>query len=219
MLSCNQADKVEGNMLNNSISFSPDLQQYIIKVKNNFSSINEERKKQLLELSNYLKNDNSSKLTFICTHNSRRSHMAQIWAATAAAYYGLKNVETYSGGTESTAFNPRAVAAIERAGFNIQKGPGENPKYQVSFHNSAKPMICFSKKYDDDFNPSENFVAIMTCSQADEACPYVAGAKQRFSIPYEDPKVADNTPKEKAKYDERCLQIATEMFFVFDNVN
>ncbi len=36
-----------------------------------------------------LESGKPAKLTFICTSNSRRSHMSQIWAQTAAYYYGL----------------------------------------------------------------------------------------------------------------------------------
>jgi arsenate reductase len=160
----------------------------------------------------------SAGLLFICTHNSRRSHMGQLWAATAAAWFGIEGVETYSGGTESTAFNPRAVAALERAGFAIDEADGDNPRYGVSFAADGPAMKAWSKKYDDPANPTEGFAAIMTCSAADKACPNVPGADLRIAVPYEDPKVADDTPGEAAKYDERATQIAAEMFYLFSRV-
>jgi arsenate reductase len=79
-------------------------------------------------------------------------------------------------------------------------------------------MICFSKKFDDDFNPKTNFAAIMTCSEADENCPFVPGAEFRKSITYTDPKEADGTNREVEVYDERCRQIATEMFYMMNLV-
>jgi arsenate reductase len=157
-------------------------------------------------------------LLFICTHNSRRSHMGQLWAATAAAWFGVDGVKTYSGGTESTAFDPRAVAALERAGFAIEKPEGDNPHYAVAFAAAGPTMEAWSKEYDDEANPTEGFAAIMTCSAADEACPNVVGADLRVAVPYEDPKVADGTPVEAAKYDERAAQIAAEMFYLFSRV-
>jgi arsenate reductase len=58
----------------------------------------------------------------------------------------------------------------------------------------------------------------MTCTSADQGCPFVAGAEKRFSIPFEDPKIADGTPEQASKYEERSLQIATEMKFIFSQI-
>lgn len=156
-------------------------------------------------------------MTFICTHNSRRSHLAQVWAATAAARYGFSQVYTYSGGTEATAFNSRAVAALERAGFDVLKTSDDrNPVYHVRYAADAAPLTCFSKVYDQAPNPGDGFCAVMTCGDANERCPVVHGAAQRIAITYEDPKSADGTPAEAARYDERCAQIAREMLYAFD---
>lgn len=160
-----------------------------------------------------------ARLNFICTHNSRRSHLGQIWAQTAAAYFGVEAVETFSGGTEATAFNPRAVAALERAGFVVTSPGGDNPRYEVSFDAKQPPLICLSKVYDDPTNPTEHFAAVMTCTDADENCPVVFGSSLRLSLPYEDPKAADGTNMEKIRYDERSDQIATEMLYVFSRVS
>ena len=161
-----------------------------------------------------------AKLVFICTHNSRRSHLAQIWAQTAAHYFGIPTVETYSGGNEATAFNPRAVTAIARAGFRVEQSSQDiNPVYRVSFADGMDPMECFSKVYDQPPNPTHDFCAVMTCSQADNACPLVIGATDRIAIPFDDPKVFDGTGQEAAKYDERCRQIAREMLYVFSQVD
>lgn len=136
---------------------------------------------------------------FVCTHNSRRSHMAQLIALASAQRRGLSNVRTFSGGTEVTAFDPRASAALERAGF-VTVG-------------------AFSKKIDDPANPSADFVAVMTCSQADAACPVVPGATRRVTVPYEDPKVADGTPEETQRYDERVAQIGRDLVWVFSKLS
>ncbi len=201
----------------------PKLEQNIQQAIGAFDQINAQRKQELADIANFVqeninKND-GVKLTFICTHNSRRSHISQIWAKTAAAFYGIPNVETYSGGTEATAFNPRAVAALERAGFKIDKTTEDgNPIYHIRYADDAVPMTSFSKVYNDAPNPTEGFCAVMTCSSADEACPVVFGAAHRVAIPYEDPKVADNTPEEAAIYDERCRQICREMLYLFSLV-
>ena len=145
--------------------------------------------------------------------------MSQLWASAAAAHYGVeKGINTYSGGTEVTAFNPRAVAAMERAGFIFEKGGGENPHYLAKFAENGPEFTCWSKKYDDQANPQTNFAAILTCSEADKNCPYIPGATLRSPIKYEDPKEFDGTADEQKAYDERCRQIATEMFFLMSEV-
>jgi protein-tyrosine-phosphatase len=144
--------------------------------------------------------------------------MAQLWAAVAARTYGIR-ATTYSGGTESTAFNPRAVAAMERAGFNIDKTTDDqNPIYHVRYSDQQPALTCFSKKYAGDPNPRQDFAAVMVCSDADRACPTVPGAAGRFALPFVDPKVSDGTPQEAATYDERCAQIARELLYVMSRV-
>ena len=198
------------------------LNNYIREIKKETSQITSERKKVLRQVSDYIREkreeEKTAKLTFICTHNSRRSTLSQIWAAVFAHYYGIDQVETFSGGTEATAFNPRAVAAIERAGFVVKNKEGENPHYSVYFSDDAKPLECFSKTYDDPFNPQKDFVAVMTCSDADQNCPFIPGASKRISLPYRDPKESDGTPQESDVYDERCRQIAMEMAYVMSQL-
>jgi arsenate reductase (thioredoxin) len=202
--------------------FYPALQKNIEEITKEFNQIPAERKSDLKLLADYIEikkgYGEEILLTFICTHNSRRSHMSQIWAATAAAFYGLENIKTFSGGTEATAFNARAVKAIKEIGFTVENPGGENPHYKVTFAENSKPMECFSKKYNDPFNPERNFFAIMTCSHADETCPIVRGADDRVSLPYDDPKAFDGTPQEAEKYEERCKQIAREIFYAFSLV-
>lgn len=200
----------------------PEVELYTKRALLRIDRIPRERKGALERVAAFVasKRDagEDSELTFICTHNSRRSQMGQLWAAVAAAHFGVDGVRTYSGGTEATAFDRRAVAAMERAGFLVENPGGDNPRYQVSFDELGPILECFSKTYDDPSNPSEGFAAIMTCSDADAACPVVRGAAFRAAIQYQDPKVADGTPRESAAYDERCLQIATEMLYVFSRV-
>ena len=202
--------------------FYPEIEAYIEKNIGNFDEIEDERKAELKKLSLYIQSKKTKnekvELIFICTHNSRRSHLSQFWAMVAADYYSVNDIYTYSGGTEATAFNPRSVACLQRAGFKINKeneAETENPVYEVSYKNNQNSVKGFSKKYNDESNPKENFAAVMTCSHADKNCPLVLGASFRVAIPYTDPKFADNSPKEEATYDERCKQIANEMFYIF----
>ncbi len=186
-------------------------------------SVPNERKEVLQPLIEYIQNKvNTNKeirLNFICTHNSRRSHLSQIWAQTMAFHFGVQNIVCYSGGTEATAMFPKVAETLTNQGFEIQKlSEAQNPVYAVKFDENQLPIICFSKTYFDDFNPKNNFGAIMTCNNADEGCPMVLGAEARFSIKYDDPKAFDGTDVMNEKYAERSLQIASEMFFVFSQI-
>ncbi|MDW8848587.1 protein-tyrosine-phosphatase [Flavobacterium sp. MMLR14_040] len=188
-----------------------------------FNQIPEERKTILQSLVNYIQNkvDNKQpiRLNLICTHNSRRSHLSQVWAQTAAANYNIQNVSCYSGGTEATALFPMVAETLQYSGFKVKViSEGQNPVYSIKFASNELPVIGFSKTYDDDFNPQSEFVAIMTCSQADGGCPFIEGAEKRIPITFEDPKVSDGTPKQKKVYLERSLQIGTEMFYVFSQI-
>jgi protein-tyrosine-phosphatase len=202
----------------------PELAAFVEQTVGEFARIPAERRATLGRIAEMVSertgSEQPARLTFICTHNSRRSHMSQLWAQTAAHVYGVLPVQTYSGGTEATAFNPRAVAAIERAGCRVrQASEAENPVYEVRFSDDGPGMECFSKVYDQKPNPTEGFIAVMTCSAADEACPIVFGADERVAIPFEDPKAFDGTDRESEMYDERCRQIAREMLYVFSQVN
>ena len=188
-----------------------------------FESISSDRKVLLEKISSYIqqKKDDSSpiQLIYVCTHNSRRSHFGQIWAAVAAEYYGVNNVRTFSGGTESTAFNPNAIHALNGLGFEITTTDlSSNPKYEVDFGGS-KASICFSKVYDDASNPTSNFAAIMTCDDAEENCPFIPGVELRIGTTYEDPKAFDGTELQEEKYIERALQIGLETLYVFSKIN
>ena len=159
-------------------------------------------------------------INFICTHNSRRSHLSQVWAQAASAHFNIPNVHCYSGGTEETALFPKVAETLINQGFSIFKiSENNNPVYAIKYGYNALPVIGFSKKYDSHFNPVSAFAAIMTCSQADAGCPFIAGAEKRIPITFEDPKISDNTPEQSQVYAERSLQIATEMFYVFSKIS
>lgn len=183
-------------------------------------TIPEERRAVLQPLIAYLqekvKKGEDIRINFICTHNSRRSHISQVWAQALAAWFGIKNTYCYSGGTMATALFPMAAGTLKGAGFLVTTlSEGKNPVYSIKYSENNHPVIGFSKTYDNDFNPKSGFAAVMTCSEADGDCPFIPGAEKRIPITYEDPKAFDNTPEQADKYRERSLQIATELFFVF----
>lgn len=196
-----------------------EIRQLCENLSLSFGEISSERKETLQKLSRFIQEKHDNKLainlTFICTHNSRRSHFGQIWSKLAADFYSIHNVHTFSGGTESTAFNPNAIEALKELDFEIkQLDESQNPKYKVSFSDDNS-VTCFSKLHDDSENPKTNFAAVMTCSEADENCPYIAGAEQRFTTTYTDPKTFDGTSKQQEKYLESCKLIALECLYTF----
>ncbi|MEJ1240563.1 protein-tyrosine-phosphatase [Chryseolinea sp. T2] len=210
--------------MSNKTTLLPSLSPTVERLTHEFDQIPAERKEVLSQLVRFIESKVEAGqkvyLNFICTHNSRRSHLSQIWAQTAAHYYNIPNVICFSGGTEATAFNPRAVKAMRQEGFSIKmREEGDNPTYEIHFAESAEPVIAFSKKYDDPFNYSKDFAAVMTCSHADENCPLVSGATARIALTYDDPKNFDGTPQEASKYTERVNEIGREILFAFSQVS
>jgi arsenate reductase len=200
-----------------------NLAAYCRELIESFDQISDDRKVVLSKLTEMIRSKVERKeqvnLVYICTHNSRRSHFGQVWAALASHYYMIPDVASFSGGTEATAFNPNAINALQRAGMKVTKlNEDPNPHYRVLFGDDMPSALCFSKVYDHSDNPQKDFVAIMTCSDAEENCPFIPGANHRIATTYEDPKLFDATSLMESKYDERCRQIATEIFYVFSKV-
>lgn len=189
----------------------------------NINSVSEDRKILLDRLIVFIQNKKdlheAIQLNFICTHNSRRSHLAQIWAQTCATFFNVPKVVCFSGGTEATKLYKTVKDTLEDQGFILKfEKEDSNKKYEVFFSNTEKSINIFSKVYDHKVNPVSNFAAVMTCSHADENCPIIPGAEKRISVMYEDPKFFDKSVLEKEKYKERSLQIATEMKYVFSKI-
>jgi len=194
------------------------------RLTNEFDQISQERKLILNKLIEYVKqkakNGECISLVYVCTHNSRRSHFGQVWGKVASEYYQMENVKTFSAGTEATAMHPNTVRSLQTIGFNIQSDNQEdNPYYSISFDSTKDPIVGFSKTIDHSSLPSKNFAAIMTCSEAEQNCPFVPGAEMRVSTTYEDPKIFDGTEEQDEKYIERSLQIARENLYIFSKIH
>jgi arsenate reductase (thioredoxin) len=201
----------------------PQLKETLEKFQRNFDSISQERKELLARfaeiISNKLKQTNKADLTFICVHNSRRSHLSQFWAQAAAEFYGVKNITCYSGGTEVTAVYPSIISTVKSQGFVVDTiAQTSNPIYAVRFDESKHPIIGFSKQYDHAFNPQSDFVAVMVCSSADVNCPFIPNADTRIAITFNDPKEFDGTANEENGYLERSALIGTDFLYAFSLV-
>jgi arsenate reductase len=199
------------------------LEDFVGQRVTEFALISGERRVLLEQLASDLQNDlsvnSAASVIFICTHNSRRSHMSHLWAQMASIYYRVSGISCFSGGTESTAFYSSAIKALVKAGMKIeQQDKSQNPHYHVQLPGQAVTIDAFSKRYEDPPNPRESFFAVMTCSNADEACPIVYGALSRHVIRYDDPKEYDGTREESLRYEERSSQIAREMLYLFSRL-
>ncbi len=188
-----------------------------------FDSIPEKRKEILEKITAYIQQRKDSNkpisLVYICTHNARRSFFGQIWAQTAASFYGIDNCTTYSGGMEVTRCHPNAINALQNQGFETHRSSDStNPLYEINYGENDN-LLCFSKLFNDSRNPTQDFAAIMVCSDAETNCPFIPEAALRISTTYDDPKEFDGTPLEVEKYLERANQIALECLYVFSNVN
>ena len=196
-------------------SFLPSLRPWIDDALRRIDDVPEDRRARLRDIAAFVADKtragDEARLTFICTHNSRRSHMAAVGAQVAASVFGVPGVRAYSGGVEATACDIRTVRALRRAGFSVVDSTGGgNPVYLVRFSDDEPPSKAFSKIHNRDGNPESEFAAVMTCSDADRRCPVVTGSARRIALPYDDPKNADGTDTEDAVYDERLRHIAIE---------
>jgi arsenate reductase len=200
-------------------NFFPALSLYCQSISSTFNAIPEERKIELKKISDFVVSKRSAhkpaNILYVCTSNSRRSHMAQVWGQIASYYYNIDSIYTFSGGTEQTRVNVNATDALKRCGIEIySNNQGDNPLRYVKVGPAVNSWALFSKKYTDTTNPTTDFAAILVCTEADKSCPIVDGADSRIGLPYQDPKEFDNSPMKADKYDERCKQIATEMFYI-----
>lgn len=190
---------------------------YIEPLASLAQNISPERKVILKQISQFIvdraKENNEAKLTYICTHNSRRSHFGQVWAQVLADYMGLSHVESFSGGTEETACHKNTLKALQSIGFDVSNLSTENNQ-KISIGSGDREMLAWSKVYDAPENPQNAFCAILTCSEADQGCPYVAGAAKRIACPYQDPKQADGSSEETQAYLNTSMLIATECWYV-----
>ncbi len=199
----------------------PPTREYIEGLdENGLSNLRREKLQPVIDYgASKLREGGQLNLNFICTHNSRRSQFAQVWAACISSFYGLSGVNCYSGGTEATSLYGMVSEVLKECGFKLnQIGAGNNPLYFVKFSHSAPPSVLFSKEHGDFYNPESGYAAVMVCSDADTNCPHVPGADRRFSLPFEDPGEFDSTEIQVQKYRECSRLIATEMKYLFSSI-
>jgi arsenate reductase (thioredoxin) len=182
--------------------------------------ISQPRKEQLRNIATIIREHqikyDYTNVMFVCTHNSRRSHLAQLLFLFAASHYRLENISVFSSGTEATRIHQNAMASLSRMGYTYEiiKDDAQNPHFLFNHKDDINKHEIFSKTYDDPSIPREKLIAIMVCDDAYENCPYIPGADARVSLSYIDPKRADGTNECEQVYDATRDQILEEMMFL-----
>lgn len=198
----------------------PRISATLNEVLESIQAPDQARIEKLRPISEWIKaSEVNRSLMFVCTHNSRRSHMAQFWALAAAEFYDIPNIQTFSAGTEATAIHPHTVEALVECGFEITIPDmvSSNPVYTIRSGGLLPVVQGFSKKIDHESLPKSNFCAVLVCDEAAEACPFVPGASLRAPLSFRDPKESDGTPKRRTVYLNRSKEIAREMLWIMEH--
>ena len=111
-------------------------------------------------------------MLFLCTHNSARSQMAEGLLRHLAG----DRFEVMSAGTEATRIRPLAIQAMEEIGIDVS---GQE-----------------SKTLDQYLEEPFDYV-ITVCDDANEACPFFPGARNRLHWSFEDPSRAEGSEEER----------------------
>jgi len=201
----------------------PILNEYVKELYREFRDIPEERRFRLNEIVDYVQNqrmlNKNPQLLFISSNQASIGQMIQIWAETAAYYYGLTGIKTYSGGMNPQGISTSTIVSLERAGFIVYRSNIEGVDlYKVKYSYNLRPIQIFPKKIDYRINPRADYMAIMVERSADINISRVRGTHDRLSLPYNDPLQYEDSAMEDGAYDHLCRQIALEMFYVFSQL-
>ena len=159
-------------------------------------------KKISQELSGVINSCN--KIVFMCTHNSRRSQLSEVWANILSNRLNLK-LSFFSAGTEKTKVYKEVIETLCRVGVDINK--------EGKLNLTSNTINIYSKTLDEI--KEDKFIGIMNCSDAEKHCPLDPRSKKNIKLFYDDPKKYDRTTKESDEYDRTCRLIASELNAIF----
>jgi len=191
------------------------IKPFLSRLEEQSKDISSARREDLDKLAAIITEDlvkGDSVVKFICTHNSRRSQVAEFMLDVLSREYGLK-ITALSAGTEATAFEPRMVNAIKNQGFPlIEYGNKPNPLYIYRIKNDD--LYYFSKRYDEQLIDYGESIIVTVCGDANENCPVIPGTLKRFHLGYEDPKKSDGSDHESETYKKKVLEIGSEILYL-----
>jgi arsenate reductase (thioredoxin) len=113
-----------------------------------------------------------ARVLFLCTHNSARSQMAEGLLRHLAG----DRFEAFSAGTEATHVRPLAIRAMDEIGVDI----------------SGQESKMLERYLGEPFD-----YVITVCDDANEACPFFPGAKNRLHWSLPDPSAAKGSDEER----------------------
>ena len=164
------------------------------------------QKRRVKKISEELRGEINScnKIVFICTHNSRRSQLCEVWGSILSKRFNL-DLSFFSAGTEKTEVCGEAIKSLERAGMDFTI-VGNNILIQNKIELHSKTL--------DEIKEDE-FISLITCSDAEKNCPIDPRSKKNIKLFYDDPKKYDGTKEESDEYDKTCKLIASELNRIF----
>ena len=116
--------------------------------------------------------EDRTRVLFLCTHNSARSQIAEGLLRHLAG----DRFEAHSAGTKATHVRPLAIRAMDEAGVDIS---GQESKTQDQYLEEPFDYV------------------ITVCDEANEACPFFPGARNRLHWSFEDPSRAEGSEDER----------------------
>jgi len=164
------------------------------------------QEKRVKKISQELKSSINTykKIVFICTHNSRRSQLCEVWGSILSKRFNL-DLFFYSAGTKKTEVYTEVIKSLQRAGLEIDmEGKIKLMHNQIELHSKTLDEI-----------KEDEFIAMMTCSDAEKNCPVDQRSKKNIILFYDDPKKYDRTIHESNEYDKTCRLIASELNAIF----
>tara|TARA_Y100001949_G_C15986510_1_gene330879 strand:+ start:2001 stop:2567 length:567 start_codon:yes stop_codon:yes gene_type:complete len=171
---------------------------------------NQKRKKRLDNIASVI-NENLNKtrsIVFLCTHNSRRSQICEVWGKVFAEIY-RKKININSAGAFKTVVHSQVYESIVKCGLVVDN------KKEIFFD---KKKFKLNSKTIDSLT-MKNFIAVMTCSNAEKSCPNDPRSIRNIKMFFNDPRIYDETDKMSREYLNTTIYIAEELNYIFKNIN
>tara|TARA_B100001079_G_scaffold142196_1_gene121790 strand:+ start:344 stop:916 length:573 start_codon:yes stop_codon:yes gene_type:complete len=148
----------------------------------------------------------TNNIVFLCTHNSRRSQLCQVWGSILSKIYNI-DLKFNSAGTEKTEVHKTIFYCFSNVGIEIKDSKIFYGDLSLSLHSKVLEEI-----------QSDKFISIMTCSDAEKSCPSDSRSIRNISMIYQDPKIFDDTEKEREEYSKTSKLIAEELNYIIKNL-
>ncbi len=109
----------------------------------------------------------------------------------------------YSAGSKKTDVNQNVMSCLSDIGIKVKDN-------KILFEDLI--ISLYSKTLDEI--SAKKFIAIMTCSDAEKSCPSDPRSIKNIKMIYGDPKIFDNTNREREEYSKTSKLIAKEINYI-----